>query len=72
VVAEGDSVVARTTMTGTHEGEMLGVPASGKQVTQPSITIFRLANGKITEGWFAADNLSFMQQLGVIPAAQAA
>ena len=71
VVAEGDRVVARTTMTGTHQGEMLGIPATGKAVTQPSITIFRLVNGKIAEGWFAADNLSFMQQLGVIPAPQA-
>lgn len=71
VVAEGDRVVARTTMTGTHQGEMLSIPATGKAVMQPSITIFRLVNGKIAEGWFAADNLSFMQQLGVIPAPQA-
>lgn len=71
VVAEGDRVVVRTTVTGTHQGEMQGIPATGNSVTQPSITIFRLANGKIVEGWFAADNLSMMQQLGVIPAPQA-
>lgn len=72
VVAEGDSVVARTTMTGSHQGDLPGIPATGKAITQPSITIFRLANGKIAEGWFATDNLSLMQQLGVIPAAQTA
>ena len=72
VVAEGDKVVARTTLKGRHQGEMQGIPATGKPVTQPSITIFRLANGKIVEGWFAADNLSMMQQLGVIPAPGAA
>ncbi|MGB3715747.1 MAG: ester cyclase [Candidatus Promineifilaceae bacterium] len=72
VVAEGDRVVVRTTLNGTHQGEIQGIPATGKPVTQPSISIFRLANGKIVEGWFAADNLSMMQQLGVIPAQQAA
>ena len=72
VVAEGDRVVARTTLSGTHQGEMQGIPATGKAVTQPSISIFRLTNGKIVEGWFASDNLSFMQQLGVIPTPQAA
>lgn len=72
VIAEGDSVVVRSALTGTHQGEMQGIPATGNPVTQPSITIFRLAKGKIVEGWFAADNLSMMQQLGVIPAPQAA
>ena len=72
VIAEGDRVVVRSTLSGTHQGEMQGIPATGKSVTQPSITIFRLANGKIVEGWLAADNLSMMQQLGVIPAPQAA
>jgi steroid delta-isomerase-like uncharacterized protein len=72
VVAEGDRVVVRTTLSGTHQGEMQGIPATGKAVNQPSVSIFRLANGKIVEGWFATDNLSMMQQLGVIPAPQAA
>jgi steroid delta-isomerase-like uncharacterized protein len=72
LIAEGDKVVILGTFSGTHLGEMEGIPATGKLVTQPSITIFRLANGKIVEGWYAADNLSMMQQLGVIPAPQAA
>ena len=72
VVAEGNRVVARTTLNGTHQGEMQGIPATGNSITLPSISIFRLANGKIAEAWFAADNLSFMQQLGVIPAPETA
>ncbi len=72
VVGEGDRVVVRTTMTGTHQGELHGIPATGNPVTQPYINIFRLVNGKIVEGWIAGDNLSMMQQLGVIPAPEAA
>jgi len=71
VVAEGDRVVARTTFNGTHKDEMQGIPATGKAVSVPSITIFRLDNGKIAEGWLINDNLGMMQQLGVIPATQA-
>jgi steroid delta-isomerase-like uncharacterized protein len=70
IVAEGDRVVARTTLNGTHQGEMQGIPATGKSVTQPSITVFYLANGKIAEGWYASDHLTMMQQLGVIPVPQ--
>lgn len=68
VVAEGDRVVARTSFNGTHQGEMQGIPATGKPVSVPAITIFRLENGKIAEGWLVSDNLGMMQQLGVIPA----
>ena len=70
VVAEGDRVVARTTFNGTHQGEMQGIPATGKLVSIPSITIFRMDNGKIAEGWLVSDNLGMMQQLGVVPAPQ--
>ena len=62
VIAEGDRVVVRSTLNGTRQGERQGIPATGNPVTQPSITVFRLAKGKIAEGWFAADNLSMMQQ----------
>ena len=71
VVAEEDRVVARTTFNGTHQGEMQGIPATGKRVSSsPTITIFRLDNGKIAEGWLVSDNLGFMQQIGVIPTPQ--
>jgi steroid delta-isomerase-like uncharacterized protein len=72
VIAGGDRVVVRTTLTGTHQGEIQGIPATGKSIILPSISIFRLANGKIVEGWFESDNLKMMQQLGVIPAQQEA
>lgn len=72
LIAERDRVVIHLTFSGTHTAEMEGIPATGKHVTQPAITIFRLVNGKIVEGWYVSDNLSMMQQLGVIPAPQAA
>ncbi|MFN2122681.1 MAG: ester cyclase [Candidatus Promineifilaceae bacterium] len=70
MVAEGDRVVARTSFNGTHQAEMQGIPATGKKVSIPGITIFRLDNGKIAEGWVLNDNLSMMQQLGAIPVPQ--
>jgi len=70
VVAEGDKGTVRTTLTGTHRGELQGIPATGKPVRQPSITVFSLTNGKIVEAWYVSDHLSLMQQLGVIPTAQ--
>jgi len=71
VVAEGNRVVARITFKGTHHGELQGIPATGKTVNVPGITIFRMDNGKIAEGWMVNDNLGLMQQLGVIPAPEA-
>jgi len=70
VVAEENRVVARTSFNGTNRAEMQGIPATGKAVSVPSITIFRLDNGKIAEGWLINDNLGMMQQLGVMPALQ--
>lgn len=72
LVAEGDRVVARTTVSGTHQAEMEGIPATGKSIRVPTITIFRLEKGKIVEGWLVQDALGMMQQMGVIPAPQAA
>ena len=68
VIAEEDRVVARTTFKGTHKAELQDVPATGKSVSIPSLTIFRMDNGKIAEGWLVSDNLGMMQQLGAIPA----
>jgi predicted ester cyclase len=67
-IAEGDQVVFRWTMTATHEGEMMGIPPTGKEVTRLGCGIYRLDGDKIAEVWFYADNLDFMQQLGAIPA----
>jgi steroid delta-isomerase-like uncharacterized protein len=70
-IAEGDKVVARWTGRGTHQGELLGIPGTGKQVTQSGVSIYRLADARIVELWFMADNMSLMQQLGVVPALDA-
>ena len=72
LITEGDRVVARTTFSGTQLGDMPGIPPTGKPVSLTSITIFRLANAKIVEGWLVVNQLSLMQQLGRIPSMPAA
>jgi len=67
MIAEGDKVVARFTMTGTHKGEFMGIAATGKKVTVTGIEILRIAEGKLVEHWEAFDELGMMQQLGTIP-----
>ena len=67
MLAEGDRVVTRKTFRGTHTGDLMGIPSTGKQVTIELIDIVRLAHGKVIESWSAADNLGMLQQLGVIP-----
>jgi steroid delta-isomerase-like uncharacterized protein len=71
-VAEGDLVVTRWTGTGTHDGELMGMPPTGKWVEIDGITIDRIADGKIVESWTCFDTLGMMQQLGAIPEAQPA
>ena len=66
--AEGDRVAVRATLTGTHRGDMAGIPPTGKSVTVPAIQTFRMANGKIAEAWLSIDRLGMLQQIGVIPA----
>jgi steroid delta-isomerase-like uncharacterized protein len=66
-VAEGDKVVTRWTAAGTHRGSLMGIPATGKEVTMTGITINRLAGGKVVETWNTFDQLGLMQQLGVVP-----
>jgi predicted ester cyclase len=68
VVSEGDQVACRFTVRGTHQGELMGVPATGKDVTVPGITIMRFVNGKCIERWNQADFLGMLQQIGAIPA----
>jgi steroid delta-isomerase-like uncharacterized protein len=67
LIIEGDKFVARCTMTGTHKGEFMGIPATGKKVKIWWITIRRVADGKCVEGWDLFDSLTLMQQLGVMP-----
>jgi len=65
-IAEGDRVVGRFTARGTNQGELMGIPATGKQVSISAIFIVRLADGKIVERWEEDDFLGMMIQLGVI------
>ncbi len=67
MVAEGDKVAVRITMTGTHKGEFMGIPPTNKKVTIWAINIYRIAGGKIVEELGKADTLGLMQQLGVVP-----
>lgn len=67
-IAEGDSVVTRWTARGTHEGELFGMPATGKQATVTGITINRINNGKLVEARTNWDTLGLLQQLGTVPA----
>lgn len=62
-VAEGDLVVGRFEMSGTHRGSFLGLPGSGRKVHYEEIAMVRMAEGKIAEHWSMADALAIMQQL---------
>ncbi len=66
-VAEGDKVVTRWRMRGTHEGEFRGIPATGNQISVTGIGIFRFSDGKVVESWDNFDQLGMMQQLGLVP-----
>jgi steroid delta-isomerase-like uncharacterized protein len=66
-VAEGDLVATRWSGRGTHEGELMGIQPTGKQVTVSGLTISRLKGGKIVEEFQNWDNFGMMQQLGAIP-----
>jgi hypothetical protein len=68
VIAEGEKVVYRNTVTGTHLGEYRGVPPTGRSITYEEIFIIRFAGGRIAEIWGVVDVFAQLQQLGVIPA----
>jgi steroid delta-isomerase-like uncharacterized protein len=65
-IAEGDKVATRWRGRGTHQGDFLGIPSTGRPMEIAGITIFRLADGKIVESWGNPDNLGMLVQLGVI------
>ena len=67
VLAEGDKVVQRFTLTGTHMGALRELPPSGKRLTLTGLTLGRITYGHIVEEWRGADWLSWHQQLGIIP-----
>ena len=67
VIAEGDKLSVRHTWRGTHQGELMGVPPTGKEVTFIGIDVYHTANGKLKEEWSGLDMLGLLQQLGAIP-----
>jgi steroid delta-isomerase-like uncharacterized protein len=66
-IAEGDKVVNRWTSRGTHKGELMGIPPTGKQTTVTGMYVARIIGGKIVEEWGNLDALGMMQQIGVVP-----
>jgi len=66
MLAEGDKVAGRWNATCTHQGEFMGIPPTGKYMTQTGINIYRLAGGKIVEAWRSEDALALMEQLGMM------
>jgi steroid delta-isomerase-like uncharacterized protein len=67
MIAEADRVATKKTFTGTHTGDFGDIPATGRSVTVQYVDILRLRDGRVVEHWLSMDQLSFMQQLGVIP-----
>ncbi|HET6444355.1 MAG TPA: ester cyclase [candidate division Zixibacteria bacterium] len=64
-IAEGDKVVTRLTTRGTHKGEFMGIPPTGKTMTIGLIDIFRIEGGQLAEHWGESDTMGMMQQLGL-------
>ncbi len=70
IMAEGDSVMVRVLLAGTHSGSGLGVPPSGRRVRVAGIVVVRIANGQIAEGWNSWDQLGLLRQIGALPVPQ--
>ncbi len=65
LIAEGDKVMSRVTLSAVHKGELPGIPPTGKTLTVSAFTVFRLVDGKIAEEWESLDELGMMMQLGM-------
>ena len=66
-LAEGDRIATRIVVRGTHQKEMMGIPATGKEIAISAINMVRIDDGKIAEHWVNSDSLGMMMQLGVVP-----
>jgi steroid delta-isomerase-like uncharacterized protein len=66
VIAEGELVAARVTYSGSHEGEFIGIPATGRQARVSGVDFFRMQDGRQAEHWGGPDMASLLQQLGVM------
>jgi predicted ester cyclase len=67
MIAEGDTVATRKTFRGTHQGEFMGIPPTGRRVAIELIDVVRVVDGRVVEHWNVVDNLGLLQQLGVLP-----
>ena len=67
LIAQDDKVVVRFIWRATHQGNFMGIPATGREINVPGIIIYHLADGKITAHWMQIDSMAMMQQLGVQP-----
>jgi steroid delta-isomerase-like uncharacterized protein len=66
LIATDEKVVMRVRMTGTHRGELFGLPATGRRVSVGQINIERIEQGRIVEHWRVTDELTLMRQLGTV------
>ncbi len=71
LLTDGDRFASRTTVTGTHTGDLMGMPATGKRISVEATDIGRIENGQAKERWGGLNMYSLLTQLGVIPAPQA-
>ena len=67
LIAKGDQVAERWTGRGTHQGELQGIPATGRRVEVPGSVFYRIVDGKIVEFRGQLDRMSLMQQIGAVP-----
>ena len=67
LIADGDLVAARYLVQGTHQGEFLGIPGTGRPVSIQGVESYRLAGGKLAQQWVVMDALGLLQQLGAVP-----
>ena len=66
IIAEGDKVWVWLSYTGTHKGDFMGLPPTGKKITSQAVDIYRIVDGKLAEYWNVTDNLNIFKQIGAI------
>ena len=72
LIAEGDQIAVFVRLQGVNEGDFMGMPPAGKAIDVRGVSMLRFANGKIVERLLVLDQMTMLQQLGVVPAAQPA
>jgi predicted ester cyclase len=72
IVAEDDGIALRYTLRGRHDGELMGIPASGERVSSDGMVFARFQDARAVERWGVQDMLTLLQQIGAFPAAEAA